>query len=100
MCQRADHAQQAFKHEPDLRDLPAPPSEYLRRQVKYAPFPGEDVGWIVDNLGAETVLFSTDYPHNEGGRDPIAKFDATMADLDDDTIDRFYRRNYLDLFGS
>ena len=99
MCQRVDHAQRAFKNEPDLRSLPDAPSEYLRGQVKYAPFPGEDVGWIVDNLGADTVLFSTDYPHNEGGRDPIAKFDATMGALDDDAVDRFYRRNYLELLG-
>ena len=99
MCQRVDHAQEAFKHEPDLRALPKPPSSYLTEQVKYAPFPGENVGWIVDNLGAGALLFSTDYPHNEGGRDPIAKFDATMTTLDDDTVDRFYRRNYLELLG-
>jgi predicted TIM-barrel fold metal-dependent hydrolase len=99
MCQRVDHAKRAFKNEPDLVALPEMPSVYLRRQVKYTPFPGEDVGWIVSNIGADTVLFSTDYPHYEGGRDPIAKFEATMETLDSDAIDRFYRRNYLELLG-
>ena len=42
---------------------------HLRRQVKVTPFPTEPARWIIENAGAETVLFSTDYPHPEGGSD-------------------------------
>ena len=58
------------------------------------------VGWIIEQAGPELCLFSSDYPHVEGGRNPIKRFEATMGDVSADAKQRFYCDNFLDLMGS
>jgi uncharacterized protein len=66
-----DHAQRAFRFtEEPLRRLQARPSDYVRRHLKFTPFPGEPVGWMIEQAGPGLFMFSTDYSHPEGGRDP------------------------------
>jgi predicted TIM-barrel fold metal-dependent hydrolase len=98
-----DSAAGAFrKNEERLQKLSLTPSEFVRRQVRVTPYPHEDAGWIVKNSGPEVCLFSTDYPHVEGGRNPLKRFDASLADsgCTEAEIDGFYCRNYEDLLGS
>jgi len=46
--------------------LQAPPSEYFRRQCFISVDPDEDqVEWVVQKLGDDTLVFSTDYPHSD-----------------------------------
>lgn len=85
------------KTDPYLQAMDMRPSEYVRRAVKFTPFPSEDVGRMIRDAGAELFLFSSDYPHPEGTKDPIGKFEATMEDIDEDAKDAFYRRNYEQL---
>jgi predicted TIM-barrel fold metal-dependent hydrolase len=87
------------RHEERLRALSLRPSEYVRRQMKFTPYPTEDVGWIVANAGPETVLFSSDYPHVEGGRRPIERFERSMGDCSDEVRRAFYHDNFVDLMG-
>ncbi|HYC53890.1 MAG TPA: amidohydrolase family protein [Candidatus Binatia bacterium] len=95
-----DSAVAAFaKNEERLRNLSALPSQIVRRQVRVTPYPAEDVGWIVSQTGPEVCLFSSDYPHVEGGRNPIRRFEATLTNLDDPTRNHFYRTNFEDLMG-
>ncbi|MDX2378494.1 MAG: amidohydrolase family protein [Acidimicrobiia bacterium] len=75
------------------------PSETVRRHLKFSPFAGEPVGWIIDNVGPELLVFGSDYPHPEGTSDPIARFEAAMPDCDPETLDRFYRGNMEELLG-
>ena len=66
-----ESAFEAFhRHEERLQALSLRPSEYVRRQVRFTPYPTEDVGWIIEQAGPEVCLFSSDYPHVEGGRQP------------------------------
>jgi len=96
-----DYAQRAFRRtEAPLRQLQATPSEYVRRHLKFTPFPGEPVGWMIEQAGPELFMFSTDYPHPEGGRDPLTKFEETMAGVDEDTRARFYAGNMAELLAS
>ena len=88
------------RHEERLRALSLRPSEYVRRQVRATPYPTEDVGWIVRQAGPEVVLFSSDYPHVEGGRRPVERFEASLGDLGEDVRRRFYRDNFLELMGT
>lgn len=88
------------RHEERLQGLSLRPSEYVRRQMRFTPYPTEDVGWIVDQAGAETVLFSTDFPHVEGGRRPVERFEASLGHASDEVRDRFYRANFEDLMGA
>ncbi len=80
------------RHEERLRALSLRPSEYVRRQVRFTPYPTEDVGWIIEQAGPEVCLFSSDYPHVEGGRRPIERFEASLeaADIDPYARQRFY----------
>jgi uncharacterized protein len=95
-----DHAQRAFQRtEEPLRRLEAKPSEYVRRHLKFTPFAGEPVGWMIAQAGRELFMFSTDYPHPEGGRDPLAKFEATMDGLTDTDKERFYSGNMVEMLG-
>jgi predicted TIM-barrel fold metal-dependent hydrolase len=95
-----DAAQRAFAtHEERLRALRLTPSEYVRRQVRVTPYPHEDTGWIIANSGDEICLFSSDYPHVEGGRNPLARFSASTEGLSMHALQRFYCDNFVDLMG-
>ncbi|MDJ0767784.1 MAG: amidohydrolase family protein [Ilumatobacter sp.] len=87
------------RHEARLRDLSLRPSEYVRRQIRFTPYPTEDVGWIIEQAGAETVLFSSDYPHVEGGRRPIERFERSLAGANEAARRAFYHDNFVDLMG-
>ena len=95
-----DLAQRSFRRtEPPLVRLELPPSEYVRRHLKFTPFAGEPVGWMIEQSGAELFMFSTDYPHPEGGRDPLAKFEETMMGTSEAHRRRFFAGNMAELLG-
>ncbi len=96
-----DSAFDAFrKREDRLQKLSLRPSEYVHRQVRVAPYPAEDVGWIIENSGDGICLFSSDYPHVEGGRNPIKRFEASMETLSEPQKQGFYHDNFVDLMGA
>jgi len=74
-------------------------SEIARERARFAPFAGEPVGWIIEQLGPEMLCFASDYPHPEGSRDPIGKFEATMEGVDQATLDAFYAGNMEHFLG-
>jgi hypothetical protein len=45
-------------------------------------------------------MFSSDYPHPEGGKDPLGKFQTTLASVDEAVNDKFYRANFEAMFAS
>jgi len=95
-----DAAYDAFaRHETRLQNLQLKPSDYVRRQIRVTPYPTEPVGWIVENAGAEVCLFSSDYPHVEGGRNPIRRFEDSLAGIDETVKQRFYCDNFIELMG-
>lgn len=96
-----DSAAHAFrKNEERLRFLSLAPSEYVRRQVRVTPYPHEPAGWIVRNAGPEVCMFSSDYPHVEGGRNPVKRFRESLAGCSADEEAGFWWRNYEDLMGA
>jgi uncharacterized protein len=96
-----ESAFEAFvKHEERVRSLAMRPSDYVRRSMKFTPYPTEDVGWIVEQAGPETVLFNSDYPHVEGGRRPIERFERSLGDASDAVRQAFYCDNFLELMGA
>jgi predicted TIM-barrel fold metal-dependent hydrolase len=100
LLRNVDYAHRSFsKFEPALKGLPLLPSEYLRRQVRFTPFTFEDTAWLVEQCGPELFMFSTDYPHPEGGRRPFEIFTAAVAGFDDATRERFFWRNGAELLG-
>jgi predicted TIM-barrel fold metal-dependent hydrolase len=96
---RLDQAWKGWrKTDPVVGGLSLPPSEFIRRAVRFTPFATENAGTIIREGGPELFLFSSDYPHPEGTKNPIERFETSFEGLDEDTKDRFYRRNFEDLF--
>ena len=83
--------------DPLLTGLKLKPSEYIRKHIKFTPFPGEDAGYLIKDAGAELFMFSSDYPHPEGTNDPIGRFERTFADISEADRDRFYRSNFEEM---
>ena len=98
-----DSAAEAFrKNEARLKKLSLKPSEYVHRQIRVTPYPHEPAGWIIKHAGDSVCLFSSDYPHTEGGRNPMKRFEASL-DAEGCTTrerDAFYRTNFEDLMGT
>lgn len=84
--------------DPVVGALSGPPSAMIRRAVRFTPFATEDAGQIIREGGEELFLFSSDFPHPEGTRDPIGRFEASFEGLSEAARDRFYRRNFEDMF--
>ena len=96
-----DRGQRGFgKTDPLVASLKLPASDYIRRQIKFTPFPTEDVGRIIREVGPDMFLFSSDYPHPEGTDDPIGRFEKSFEGISDDAKSKFYRTNFEALFGA
>jgi predicted TIM-barrel fold metal-dependent hydrolase len=78
--------------------LPARPSEALAEHLWVCPFPEDDVVDLIDVLGADHVLFGSDYPHPEGLRDPV-DFVGLLAGCDEATTRKVLRTNTAGLLG-
>jgi predicted TIM-barrel fold metal-dependent hydrolase len=103
LLHRLDYAARSFSRtEPMLTELTLDPSDYVRRQVRFTPFPGEDVAEMIAGSGPELYLFSSDYPHPEGTKDPIGRFERSFDEhhTDEAARQRFYEDNYRTLLGA
>lgn len=90
-----DHGFESFKKsDVYLQAMTLKPSDQIRRAVRFTPFPKEDVGRMIRDAGPELFMFSSDYPHPEGTRDPIGLFEASLGGLEEAAKDMFYRTNY------
>jgi predicted TIM-barrel fold metal-dependent hydrolase len=78
------------------------PSDVFKQHVWVAPFLDRgheaSVRELVDLLGAEHVLFGSDWPHGEG-RDTPLSFDEELAGLDDAELQKVLRANTASLLG-
>ncbi len=95
-----DQSARAFRRLQDLSHLSMSPSTYIERQVRFTPFAGEPVGWMMATSSPGLYCFSSDYPHHEGSDDPIRRFDDSMPDASEADRDAFYRGNFAELLGS
>ena len=87
------------KTDPYLQSLDMMPSEYIRRAIKFTPFPSEDVGRMIRDAGADLFMFSSDYPHPEGTTDPLGRFERSLDGVAEAELDKFFRSNYEALVG-
>jgi predicted TIM-barrel fold metal-dependent hydrolase len=86
------------KADKSLASFRRKPSEQLVQQMAFTPFVFEDVGRLIDQSSPDLYLFSSDYPHTEGGRNPIARFEGTLGDRGKAVRDKFYAENFLRIF--
>ncbi len=95
---RLDGAMRFARTEAPLRDLSRMPSEFVHQHLRFTPFAGEPVGWMIEQAGTDLFMFSSDYPHPEGTKDPIERFESTMSGITESMFDGFYRRNFAALY--
>ena len=101
LLRRLDLIAQIWKRsEPDLEALKTPPSELISQQMAFPPYPFEDVGAMIRESNADLYLFSSDYPHIEGGRNPLGRFEASLEGMNDEVQNKFYSENMATLLGS
>jgi len=97
LCERMDaHANLMTKVG---RTYPMKPSEYVRRNVRVTPMWAEDLDKMISRYGMEEVyVFSSDYPHIEGSKDPIGKFRKWTDRLPQSYESKFFVENAKMLF--
>lgn len=89
-------------HEPELtyRRMPQEfaehPVEVFRRNVYVNPFWEDDVPALIGEVGADHVLFGSDYPHPEGMAQPLDYFD----DLDEAGVSEADQRKIMSTNGN
>lgn len=94
MLRRLDHATAIWsRSEPRLAGFERTPSEQASAQLRFTPYPFEDVGLLCRESDPALYLFSSDYPHAEGGRDPIKRFETSLAGCDPTVLDGFLAGN-------
>ena len=78
-----------------LRDkLKRRPAEVFVDQIRVTPFFWERTARQIQRYGMpEIYAFSTDFPHPEGGTDPIGRLASDIEPLGDDAVEAFFVRN-------
>ena len=95
-----DQSFRAFRRLQDLSGVKMLPSEYVQKHIKITPFPGEDIGWLLESGASDLLMFASDYPHHEGTDDPITRFEKTMLETSEENKQKFYSNNFKALLGS
>jgi predicted TIM-barrel fold metal-dependent hydrolase len=86
------------RNDANLQALRRRPSEQITEQLAFTPFVFEEVGAFIDQSSPDLYLFSSDYPHIEGGRDPIARFEGALGERGEAVRQKFYTDNFLRIF--
>jgi predicted TIM-barrel fold metal-dependent hydrolase len=97
-----DSTMQAFqKSETRLQRLTLSLGEYVQRQVRVAALCHDDVAWVMDQVGPDVLMFSSDFPHIEGGRNPLARYERNLdgGNVSEAHREKFYAGNFVDLTG-
>ncbi len=98
MLKRLDAITRIYSRVDESVRFERPPSQQLTEQMGFTPFPHEDVASFMAHSNDDLYLFSSDYPHVEGGRDPIGKFAKALDGQSEETVTKFCSENFLRLF--
>jgi predicted TIM-barrel fold metal-dependent hydrolase len=79
------------------QEFPENPIEAFKRCVYISPFWEDNFLDIVKMVGADRVVFGSDWPHPEGLQDPISYVDD-LEGLDQADIERIMGGNMCELF--
>jgi len=76
------------------KQLPMLPSEYINRNIRVSPFDFEPVDEYIEMYGlTDTYCFASDYPHVEGGKNPMGRFSSALERLGPATMEKFFVEN-------
>lgn len=86
------------RNDANLQALTRTPTEQITQQLAFTPFVFEEVGAFIDQSNPDLYLFSSDYPHIEGGRNPIGRFEGALEGRSEGVKELFYAENFLRIF--
>jgi len=95
MLRRLDWVTKIYSRVDESVRFERTPSQQLSDQMGFTPFPNEDVANLIDQSNEKLYLFSSDYPHVEGGRNPIAKFTKSLEGESEAVKTQFFSENFL-----
>jgi predicted TIM-barrel fold metal-dependent hydrolase len=95
MLRRLDWVSRIYSRVDESVRFERTPSQQLTDQMGFTPFPHEDVANLIDQSNADLYLFSSDYPHIEGGRNPIGKFEKSLEHASEPVKTQFFSENFL-----
>jgi predicted TIM-barrel fold metal-dependent hydrolase len=93
LLERLDHAYRDMPHRYDEK-----PSETFKRMFYMHPFHEEDPRGLVELLGADHVIFGSDFPHVEGLASPLSYVDE-LTDVPQADIRKIMGGNMMGLLG-
>ena len=79
-----DHLEDVHRKMPQLFE--EDPVEAFKRNIYISPFFEDDLGQLIDIMGADHILFGSDYPHPEGLAEPCSYLDHLPPGLPDDDV--------------
>ena len=77
----------------DTGRLDRRPSEIFRQHFVVAPFPEENVRRVVDEVGIDSIVFGSDFPHGEGLAYPSQYVAAQLSSFTEEEQRRIMRDN-------
>jgi predicted TIM-barrel fold metal-dependent hydrolase len=90
-----EHLEDTYRKMPQM--FGEDPVEAFKRNVYVSPFHEDDFGQIIDTMGADHVLFGSDYPHPEGLAEPCSYVDHLPPNLSEADKARIMGGNLADL---
>jgi len=100
MMEQMDHAALIGANGQNLGGpLDDTPSEILKRHLYINPFHEEDVTALVELVGADRVLFGSDWPHPEGLAQPLAELETLATKVTAEDFYKIMRGNAAALLG-
>ena len=86
-----EHLSDTYKKMPHAFD--GDPVEQFKRQIYISPFHEDDLGELIDLIGADHVLFGSDFPHPEGLAEPTSYVDHLPSGLAESDLENIMGGN-------
>ena len=88
------------RHEERLRALSMRPSDYVRRQIRFTPYPTEDVGWIIEQAGPRGLLVLVGLSPRRRRTPPDRTIRGQLGQHIGRGRQAFYHDNFVDVMGA
>jgi predicted TIM-barrel fold metal-dependent hydrolase len=90
-----DHVADTYKKMPQAFE--EDPVEQFKAHVWISPFHEDNLGLLMDTIGADHVLFGSDYPHPEGLAEPRSYAEHLPAGLSDEDLRKIMGGNLAEI---
>jgi predicted TIM-barrel fold metal-dependent hydrolase len=92
-----DHLADVYRKMPHAFD--ENPIDAFKRNVYVSPFHEDNLARLIDIMGADHILFGSDYPHPEGLAEPCTYIDHLPSGISDDDVAKIMGGNLGGLMG-